>query len=104
MGCSEAGVLIKDDELTAMVPVAGKVVALDDVSDPTFASGKMGAGVAIVPSDGKVYAPFDGGLTSTSNFSKRSELANVNITVSSKPAFLIAGSQNSMICSPFVTC
>ncbi len=57
---SEAGVLIKDDELTAMVPVAGKVVALDDVSDPTFASGKMGAGVAIVPSDGKVYAPFDG--------------------------------------------
>ena len=50
----------KDDELTAMVPVAGKVVALDDVSDPTFASGKMGAGVAIVPSDGKVYAPFDG--------------------------------------------
>lgn len=57
---SEAGVLIKDDELTAMVPVAGKVVALDDVSDPAFASGKMGAGVAIVPSDGKVYAPFDG--------------------------------------------
>lgn len=57
---SEAGVLIKDDELTAMVPVAGKVVALNDVSDPTFASGKMGAGVAIVPSDGKVYAPFDG--------------------------------------------
>lgn len=56
----ESGSLIKSEDLAAYVPVAGKVVALKDVSDPAFASGKMGAGIAIKPSDGKVYAPFDG--------------------------------------------
>ena len=41
-------------------PVAGKVVALSEVPDATFADGLLGHGIAVEPSEGKVYAPFDG--------------------------------------------
>lgn len=41
-------------------PVKGEVVALDTVRDEVFSSGAMGKGVAIMPSEGVVYAPFDG--------------------------------------------
>ena len=38
-------------------PIAGKAVAITEVSDPTFAEGMLGNGIAIEPADGKVYAP-----------------------------------------------
>lgn len=38
----------------------GKAVELKEVNDPTFNSGMLGQGVAIVPSEGKIYAPADG--------------------------------------------
>lgn len=41
-------------------PIQGEAVALKEVSDPTFAEGILGKGVAIRPSEGKVYAPVDG--------------------------------------------
>lgn len=41
-------------------PVKGKVIPLTEVKDNTFATGILGEGFAIVPSEGKVYAPFDG--------------------------------------------
>ncbi|WP_138495267.1 PTS system trehalose-specific EIIBC component [Paenibacillus pinistramenti] len=41
-------------------PVAGTVVALEQVPDPAFASGQMGRGIAIEPAEGRVTAPFDG--------------------------------------------
>lgn len=41
-------------------PCAGKVIALQEVKDPTFSAGILGQGVAIVPSDGRFYAPADG--------------------------------------------
>ena len=38
----------------------GAIVKLADVADEAFASGAMGDGVAIEPSEGKLYAPADG--------------------------------------------
>ena len=40
-------------------PMNGKIVPLNEVPDDVFASGVLGEGVAILPSDGKVYAPCD---------------------------------------------
>ena len=40
-------------------PTAGKAVAISEVPDPTFAEGMLGNGIAIEPTDGKVYAPCD---------------------------------------------
>ena len=40
-------------------PVAGKAVPVSEVPDPTFAEGMLGNGIAIIPTDGKVYAPCD---------------------------------------------
>jgi len=38
-------------------PIAGLAVPVSAVPDPTFSSGMLGNGVAIIPTDGKVYAP-----------------------------------------------
>jgi len=40
-------------------PVAGSCVPLSQVPDPAFARQMLGKGVAIIPSEGKVYAPCD---------------------------------------------
>lgn len=53
----------KEEGFTVYAPVAGKVVPLSDVPDPVFAEGIMGKGIAIEPSDGKIYAPLDGTVT-----------------------------------------
>ena len=41
-------------------PLNGKAVPITEVPDPTFAEGMLGDGIAIIPSDGKVYSPVDG--------------------------------------------
>lgn len=41
-------------------PVAGEVVPITEVSDPTFGQEILGKGVAIKPAEGKVFAPCDG--------------------------------------------
>ena len=38
-------------------PVAGQAVPITEVPDPTFSAGMLGNGVAIIPSEGKVFAP-----------------------------------------------
>ena len=40
-------------------PIAGKVVPITEVPDPTFAEGMLGNGIAIEPTEGKVCAPCD---------------------------------------------
>ncbi len=47
---------------TVYSPLSGNAIALENVNDPTFASGALGKGFVVVPSEGKVYAPFDGTL------------------------------------------
>lgn len=45
---------------TAIVsPVAGEVIALDQVKDEAFASGAMGKGIAVYPKMGEIVAPED---------------------------------------------
>lgn len=45
-------------------PLEGQFLPLSEVRDPTFASGLMGKGVAIIPSVGYVVAPEDGEVVS----------------------------------------
>ena len=47
----------KTDDFYA--PMAGKAVPITEVPDPTFAEGMLGNGIAIEPTEGKVYAPCD---------------------------------------------
>ncbi|MGC0793818.1 PTS beta-glucoside transporter subunit IIABC [Pantoea agglomerans] len=51
----------EDDILS---PMTGTVLALGQIPDPTFASGLLGKGAAIIPSDNKVIAPFAGEVAS----------------------------------------
>ena len=41
-------------------PVKGDIIPLTEVKDPTFAEGILGEGFAVIPIEGKVYAPFTG--------------------------------------------
>lgn len=41
-------------------PIKGRVLKLSDIKDDAFASGVLGKGAAILPEEGKVYAPADG--------------------------------------------
>ncbi|MBU5315479.1 beta-glucoside-specific PTS transporter subunit IIABC [Clostridium bornimense] len=41
-------------------PLSGRCVQLSEVSDPMFAEGMMGNGIAIIPQEGRVVSPVDG--------------------------------------------
>lgn len=58
-----AGAIATLVDLAVASPLSGKVIALADVDDAAFASGVLGQGVAIQPSEGIVVAPFDGKVT-----------------------------------------
>lgn len=47
-------------ELKIASPLKGMVVELKKVDDPAFASGILGAGVAIQPTEGKILSPVNG--------------------------------------------
>lgn len=56
-----AGKIAKKEIVCA--PLSGEVRDLSEVEDEAFSTGAMGGGVAIVPAEGKLYAPFDGEVT-----------------------------------------
>lgn len=51
---------VPTSEISIYSPLNGEIKDLKEVNDPTFAGGMLGQGIAIVPSEGKLYAPFDG--------------------------------------------
>lgn len=48
---------------TFAAPVSGKVMPVTEVQDQVFSSKAMGDGIAIDPTEGKIYAPFSGEIT-----------------------------------------
>lgn len=55
----------KNEKITKfLVPVSGEIISLDTVDDDVFSQRMMGDGFAIIPSDGNVFSPFDGIVTS----------------------------------------
>lgn len=50
----------KANKLQIGAPVKGNAVSIREVSDPTFGEEILGKGVALQPSEGKIYAPADG--------------------------------------------
>lgn len=50
-------------DMTIPSPVSGQIVSLEKVSDSVFASGAMGQGFAVIPTEGKVIAPVSGQVT-----------------------------------------
>ena len=52
---------------TVLQPVKGNVIPYDQIPDDTFASGVLGVGVGVQPTDEVVVAPFDGEITSVAD-------------------------------------
>ena len=54
--------LFQKPKIEIGAPVSGEIVPITQVKDDAFSQEIVGKGIAIVPSDGKVYAPCDGEL------------------------------------------
>jgi len=54
--------MLKTDSVVSS-PLKGEVIPLENLEDDAFASGTIGKGVAVNPTDGKVYAPVDGQIS-----------------------------------------
>lgn len=50
---------VSDGPITIYAPLNGEIKLTSQVNDPTFAEGILGQGATIIPSEGKLYAPFD---------------------------------------------
>lgn len=61
---AEPAAVAKVTENDVLAPMTGSVLALENVPDTTFASGLLGKGVAMIPAEGKVIAPFNGEVAS----------------------------------------
>lgn len=51
---------VASNDMLIVSPMTGEIHPLSEVEDQAFAQELMGKGIAIVPTEGKVYAPFDG--------------------------------------------
>lgn len=50
----------KEEKLILSSHMKGEAVPLSEVKDPTFSEEMLGKGMAVIPTEGKVYAPADG--------------------------------------------
>ncbi|WP_239253860.1 beta-glucoside-specific PTS transporter subunit IIABC [Listeria ilorinensis] len=48
---------------TLVSPITGEVVSLTNVKDEAFSSGALGRGIAVLPTEGKLFAPASGTVT-----------------------------------------
>lgn len=53
----------KEEGILIAAPLKGKAVEITQVNDPTFGECMLGKGIAILPEEGKVYAPADGEIS-----------------------------------------
>lgn len=53
-----------DKKMEIASPMTGTVCPVTEVKDPVFNSEAMGKGIAVIPVENKVYAPFDGTVVS----------------------------------------
>ncbi|MGM0126368.1 PTS system, sugar-specific IIA component [Enterococcus sp. AZ194] len=54
----------KKKETVISKPVQGKLIPLAEVEDAVFSTGLMGFGFAVIPTEGEIYAPTTGTITS----------------------------------------
>lgn len=54
----------KGKDSIVLSPLTGNVVPLDQVPDPVFSGKVLGDGIAVVPTDGKIYSPVTGEIAS----------------------------------------
>ncbi len=54
----------KDKAVIIYSPLNGRVISLDDVPDTVFSEKVLGDGCALLPSDGRIYSPVDGVISS----------------------------------------
>ena len=54
----------KSDKINILSPLNGKAVSLDSVPDDVFSGRVLGDGCAVIPSDGMIYSPIDGVISS----------------------------------------
>lgn len=57
---AEICTLEQTEKNTVYSPLKGKAIMLSEVNDATFAGEVLGKGMAVIPEEGEVYAPFDG--------------------------------------------
>ncbi len=50
-------------QLSVLAPMNGQIVPLDQVPDEVFATKVLGDGLAIIPSEGKIFSPVDGEIS-----------------------------------------
>lgn len=55
--------LFKKKEKVLYAMANGKSIAIEDVEDEVFSTRMMGDGIAILPTDGHIYAPCDGEIS-----------------------------------------
>lgn len=59
-------------------PLNGKVLPIENVPDPVFSDKVLGDGCAVLPSDGRIYSPFDGVVSSVAETLHAYSIKNKN--------------------------